>query len=453
MPLITDNTNLYAEQVLSEEKYEKYVKMTEMELQAYFGFMLLMGINHLPSLYDYWKRDTTYFAPIASRITRTRFLEISRFLHFVDNSLFNPTSSSENDRIWKVRPVIDELSKRFLDVYSTHQANSIDEAMIPFKGRSTLKQYLPMKPIKRGIKVWTRADAENGYVAQFQVYVGKVRGNSEQNLGERVVKDLTRSLVGTNATIYCDNFFSSPKLFEDLFQDSIYACGTLRSSRVGYPESFKKYLKKGLGEQGKSLQLKKGALLFSIWQDNKVVSALSTGCEAGEGQVLRRQKNGTRMVVRCPYNIINYNKHMGGVDRNDQLRQYYCVRLKSHKFYKYIFWFTFELAVSNAYILSRFLETTGVRLDGYVDFRLELAKQLIGNYNSRKQRGRPSVTPVTSPIISPLHFPIRAEKRSKCHHCYKRKQLKWTYWRCQTCEKYYCHTGHQDTDCFLLSHT
>ena len=149
MQLITDNTNLYAEQVLSEEKYEKYVKMTEMELQAYFGFMLLMGINHLPSLYDYWKRDTTYFAPIASRITRTRFLEISRFLHFVDNSLFNPTSSTENDRIWKVRPVIDELSKRFLDVYSTHQANGIDEAMIPFKGRSTLKQYLPMKPIKR----------------------------------------------------------------------------------------------------------------------------------------------------------------------------------------------------------------------------------------------------------------------------------------------------------------
>lgn len=53
------------------------------------------------------------------------------------------------------------------------QPNSIDEAMIPFKGRTSLKQYIPNKPIKRGIKVWVRADAENGYVCQFEVYVGK----------------------------------------------------------------------------------------------------------------------------------------------------------------------------------------------------------------------------------------------------------------------------------------
>ena len=37
--------------------------------------------------------------------------------------------------------------------------NSIDEAMIKFKGRSSLKQYVSLKPIKRGIKAWVRADA------------------------------------------------------------------------------------------------------------------------------------------------------------------------------------------------------------------------------------------------------------------------------------------------------
>ena len=45
--------------------------------------------------------------------------------------------------------------------------------MIPFKGRRSLKQYLPKKPIKRGIKVWDRADAINGYLCEFRVYVGK----------------------------------------------------------------------------------------------------------------------------------------------------------------------------------------------------------------------------------------------------------------------------------------
>ena len=81
----------------------------------------------------------------------------------------------------------------------------------------------------------------------FNEQKSKVGGKSEKHLGECVVKDLTRPLVGKNYTIYCDNYFSSVKLFS-LLSDSIYACGTLRSDRVGYPAEFKKHLKKGFKE-------------------------------------------------------------------------------------------------------------------------------------------------------------------------------------------------------------
>ena len=60
--------------------------------------------------------------------------------------------------------------------------------MIPYKGRSSLKQFLPNKLIKHGMKVWMRADSHNGYVSEFQVYVGK-SGDSEKGLGSRVVKN------------------------------------------------------------------------------------------------------------------------------------------------------------------------------------------------------------------------------------------------------------------------
>ena len=63
--------------------------------------------------------------------------------------------------------------------------------MIPFKGRSCLEQYMPLKPVKCGIKVWARADASNGYVSAFQVYTGKSGDTTEHGLGARVVKDLT----------------------------------------------------------------------------------------------------------------------------------------------------------------------------------------------------------------------------------------------------------------------
>ncbi|GLV38185.1 hypothetical protein CBL_12831 [Carabus blaptoides fortunei] len=54
---------------------------------------------------------------------------------------------------------------------------------------------MPLKPIKRGYKVWIRAD-ESGSACQFQVYTGKVNDTAEKELGSRVVKDLTRDLVG-----------------------------------------------------------------------------------------------------------------------------------------------------------------------------------------------------------------------------------------------------------------
>ena len=105
--------------------------------------------------------------------------------------------------------------------------------------------------------------------------------------------------------------------------------------------------------------------------------------------VKHRQKDGTRIDVKCPEAVHVYNKFMGGVDKNDQLCRYYSVRMKSVKSYKYIFWFIFDLAVTNSYLLYQYSPAVGKILT-LKEFRVELAKQLIGSYNSRKYRGRPS---------------------------------------------------------------
>ena len=106
------------------------------------------------------------------------------------------------------------------------------------RSRTSLKQYIPQKPVKRGIKVWVRADSHNGYFSQFEVYQGKVSNTTpELGLGGSVVK--TRPLVGKHHHIFMDNFFTSPALFMDLLQDGIYACGTVRSNRRGFPQDLK----------------------------------------------------------------------------------------------------------------------------------------------------------------------------------------------------------------------
>ena len=77
---------------------------------------------------------------------------------------------------------------------------------------------------------------------------------------------------------------------------------------------------------------------------------MSTNSQPNEtGNVLRGQRDGNRITLPCPKAIIDY---MGvHVDRGDQLRGYYNCHSRSWKFYKYIFYFLLDSAITNAFIL------------------------------------------------------------------------------------------------------
>ena len=121
-------------------------------------------------------------------------MEIARYLHFTDNTTHHDAGTEGYDRLGKVRCILDMVKSHFPAMYDPHRENSIDEAMVPYKGRSCMKQYMPTKPVKRGFKVWMRADADNGYVSQFSVYTGKTGDKPEKNLGGNAVRSLTNKL-------------------------------------------------------------------------------------------------------------------------------------------------------------------------------------------------------------------------------------------------------------------
>ena len=151
--IIVQETNRYASDVLSD-RYSNWQNVTSEEVLAYLGFKILMGINVLPSNDDYWKRDSRLnYQPVSSRISRDRFRDVNRFLHFVDNSTLPQKGQPTYDKLGKIRPIIHHLSETFKNTYQPNKEMAVDEAMIKFQGRSTIKQYLPMKPVKRGIKV------------------------------------------------------------------------------------------------------------------------------------------------------------------------------------------------------------------------------------------------------------------------------------------------------------
>ena len=79
---IVTETNTYAQQCLANTSMMWHT--TSSKIRAYIGFQILMGISQLPEMRDYWAKDEKlHYDPIASRISRHRFEDISRYLHLI----------------------------------------------------------------------------------------------------------------------------------------------------------------------------------------------------------------------------------------------------------------------------------------------------------------------------------------------------------------------------------
>ena len=351
---IVTETNRFAS-ICLKEAYESWDKVTVEELQAYLGFMMLMGIVQLPSIRDYWSNsDTFHYKPIASRISRTRFLQIHRFLHFVNNDDIPTYGQPNYSKIQKVKPILAYLSDKCNMNFIPGRDVAIDEAMVKYKGRSSLKQYMPKKPIKRGFKIWMRADSKSGYVSQFTVYEGKIRNQVEKGLGANVVMNLTDTIHGHYHHIYFDNFFTSVDLLLNLLRRGTYGCGTMRQDRRGFPGILKPFVKKGLLTRGDHKSCRNGNISMVVWQDTKAVCCASTNSNPSTSMDINRKlKDGTTLTIHCPECIVSYNTYMGGVDHNDQLRGYYNIPIKSRKYYKYLFFAAVDVIVTNIQIFPR----------------------------------------------------------------------------------------------------
>ena len=188
-------------------------------MKAFIGITIIMGIIRLPRLEMYWQTTNPLIATsgVCKTMGRIRFQQIFRFLHLADNSQQIPVDQPGHDKLFKVRHLLDILSRQFQSNYTPTEYVTIDEAMIPFKGRLGFKQYLKDKPTKWGIKVFTLSDATNGYVYRLQVYTGKNIDVSNPDIGlsSRVCMELMSGLP-EGLKLFTDNYYTSPRLYQAL---------------------------------------------------------------------------------------------------------------------------------------------------------------------------------------------------------------------------------------------
>lgn len=438
---IVFHTNLYATQ-----KCKPFKPTTDEEIRCFLGLNLYMSINKKSSYRDYWSQDEDLHDSYISKLMPVkRFSFLLSHLHLNDNSLMPLPNHPNFDKLYKLRPFIDFLSQSFIDCYKPHRNVAVDESMVKFKGRSSMKQFMRDKPIKRGYKIWMLCD-ESAYNLKFQIYVGKDKNKVECGLGERVVLDLTSGLEGKNHIVYMDNFFSSLQLYEKLRNKNIFACGTVNPKRKGLPplENEKNMLR---GEFSFSVS-NTGTAVYR-WKDSKGVNILSTAHDPSEiSTVKRKQKDGTRKTFTCPLAIQEYNCHMNFVDKFDRLKNEYKIDRKSKKWWMRLFFHFIDCCVTNAFIIHKEID---MQQYNNKDFKRTLYRTIFAaRIVSTKKAGviledRPANTTnkkarvdVNVRLVSSSHQPTHMALPRRCALCSSKKNPVRSRWKCDVCDVALC---------------
>jgi len=142
------------------------------------------------------------------------------------------------DKFIKVRQLYNHMKNRFYQL-PIEQNISIDEQMVPFKGKLAPKQYMRGKPHPWRIKIFLMCGS-SGLVYDVIMFQGSSTELDPvvQNLfgqGGAVVMQFIERLERNRHYVYFDNYFTSYNLLSVLADRYIYAAGTVRVNRFVNP--------------------------------------------------------------------------------------------------------------------------------------------------------------------------------------------------------------------------
>lgn len=140
-----------------------------------------MSIVKMAQYRMFWSNETR-FPTVADTMSSNRFDNLRTFFHVNDNAEMLPREHKDHDKLFKVRPFLNSIRSNTRKIH-VEELSSVDVIIIPFKGRTLMKQYNKNKPHKWGIKLFAIA-SKSGIVHDFEIYIGKgTLPPSEHGLG------------------------------------------------------------------------------------------------------------------------------------------------------------------------------------------------------------------------------------------------------------------------------
>ncbi|XP_067253523.1 piggyBac transposable element-derived protein 4-like [Chanodichthys erythropterus] len=437
---LIEMTNLEGKRVFNEA----WKNLDWIDLQAYFGLLILAGVyrSHHEALGSLWNSVSGRTIFRATMPLKT-FKMMLRVFYFYKRGA--GSGRQKRDKLAPVRDIWEKWVKRLPLMYNPGPNVTVDECLVPFRGRCPFKQYMPSKPSKYGIKIWAACDSRSSYAWNMQIYTGKAADRKpEKNQGMRVVLDMTSGLQGH--TITCDNFFTSYALGEELLRRKMSMIGTVRSNKPELPPAL--LSKKDRPRLSSMFAFTETHTLVSYCpRKNKNVLLMST---------FHRDAAISSEDHKKPQIILDYNQTKGGVDLLDKVvATYTCQRMTRH-WPMVIFFNMLDVSAYNSFVLWMEINPTWQKTKQYKRrlFLEELGEALVTPYMKRRQhlpRTQSSQnmvkeahyskvmedyerSPRKKALLSPVSTPF---KRKRCQVC-ESKNARKTTMTCNKCNLYIC---------------
>lgn len=165
-------------------------------------------------------------------------------------------------------------------------------------------------------------------------------------------------------------------------------------------------------------------LLQSI-HDTVIVTFVST-CNSPIKMTTKKLKK-DKTIIMIPQVIKDYNSHIRGVDLHDQFITYYTCCRKTRRWWLYLFWHLFDIAIVNALILKNHHYNDCIQTQ--LEFRRQLAKEMIGTFRNRKIS-----TTMIKNTYPQMHFVGKTNESHNCVICGAPKNRTRTIYFCKQCK-------------------
>lgn len=180
-----------------------------------------------------------------------------------------------------MRQLLNNCSANYAACSDLETITSVDEMMLPYKGRLGFKVYIANKPIKRGIKIFALA-GQSGYIHRFTVFGDNLPVFTDEEMddldpaiglsGQTVLGLLMKPVLpAPGLQCFFDNYFASPALLTKLRHLGIPAACTLRKDRLDRCPLKSERDLKAEGRGSMDYRMSEDGVLVLKWFDNKEV--------------------------------------------------------------------------------------------------------------------------------------------------------------------------------------